>query len=164
MSLWLCPGLACSLHSVGPLGRVRVAKGTSCPDSNLESHAAQPAFVSKAPNRAAGSPPPPDPLLSNTDGKREYKCQVHGGPVGPPAGPPASHRADSCRRSIYLRALSTVSCPGPLWRQAAKEDSADEKQQQNQPGARGLGKETQSRRADHGESRRKNWGERMKGK
>lgn len=163
MSLWLCPRLACSLHSVGPLGRVTVAKGTSCLDSNLESHAAQPAFVSKAPNRAVGSPLPPDPLFPNTDGKRENKCQVHGGPAGPLAGLPASHRADSCRSSIYLRALSTVSCPGPLWRQAAK-DSADEKQQQNQPGARGLEKETQSRRADHGASRRKKWGEKMKGK
>lgn len=89
-----------------------------------------------------GHPSAPDPLLLAMYGKRENKSQSCGGPVGPPACPPASCRADSCRGKIYLRALTTFSCPVPLWRQRLpKKMPQMRNSSKNQPGARGaLGK------------------------
>lgn len=89
-----------------------------------------------------GHPSAPDPLLLAMYGKRENKSQSCGGPVGPPACPPASCRADSCRGKIYLRALTTFSCPVPLWRQRLpKKMPQMRNSSKNQPGPRGaLGK------------------------
>lgn len=145
--LWLCPGPACSLYSCG--SPWAGSKGTWCLDSNLESHTVQPVFVC-SPKHAEGQtgqlghPLYPDTSLPDMEQKRN-KSQACVGPVGPPASL-LQHWADSGRGRVYLRALTTFSCPVPLWRQRLPkktQDATDEKRQRNQPGARGLGQETE---------------------
>lgn len=140
--LWLCPGLACSLHSCRPpLAGWQRALGAWTPSHNprlLSQHLFPRPHMVRAKQGSQASPSTQH--LSRCH--RWEKGDQTPGPwqsSSPPAGP-VSHGADSCRGRIYLRILTTFSCPVPLWRQAAKEDAADKKWQQNQPGIRGLGK------------------------
>ena len=103
--LRLCPGLACGLHSCGSPGagwqRV-LGAWTPTWNPRLSSW-----HLFRAPNMLRtkqGSWATPSAL----------KPQIPG--LWRPAGPPVS-RGCSCRRRIYLRVLTTFSCPVPLGRQ-----------------------------------------------
>lgn len=98
--LWLCPGLACSLHPHRSPGQA--GKGTRCLPPTWK-----PRLLSRrlfqGPKRAGdqagqlGRSLCPRPLNSLPRMRKGRTIPVHGGPAGAPACPPAVCRAGSCR-------------------------------------------------------------------